>query len=236
VDFLNRPLPRCRYSQFLLNRIFARAGASLRRLHCQPLFTLLVLVVPFVYFPAFAAQGNWSPEFYIPTTALGAGSKAASGLLQSFAWAPNGNLIAAGSYTAFAGIPGTSYIAQFDGERWFGLAGGANGPINAILAVGTNLYAAGNFNRCGGVVASNLARWDGLAWHSVGDGVPATARALAWKDGSLYVGGNFTNIAGLAVNGLARWDGANWSALQGGVSPCRQVSILRSLCASRCRR
>src|SRR4051812_46443559 len=62
-----------------------------------------------------AASDNWSQQFYAPAIPYPSSTDLAS--LFSFAWGPNGNLIAGGKFALFAGASGTANIAQFDGER-----------------------------------------------------------------------------------------------------------------------
>jgi trimeric autotransporter adhesin len=142
------------------------------------------------------------------------------------------NLYAGGDFTMAGGVPATN-IARWNGSSWSalgtGISGvGANtyGPYVSALAVGTNLYAGGNFTRAGGVSATNIAQWNGSSWSSLGTGTSGAngnvngpfVSSLAMLSNNLYVGGNFAKAGGTSAANIARWSGSSWSALGSGIS------------------
>ena len=132
-------------------------------------------------------------------------------------------------------------IARWQGGAWISMAGGVErtGCVDCAFRVyaqtiyddgsGPALYAAGTFNRAGGVDANRVAKWDGSGWSPLGEGIgglpsepgPNWARAVAvFDDGSgpkLFVAGTFTTAGSVATSGIASWDGASWAAVGGGL-------------------
>jgi hypothetical protein len=88
----------------------------------------------------------------------------------------------------------------------------------ALATAGDALYAAGEFDRAGGVVARHVARWDGTAWSPLGAGLDAPALTLLAEADSLYVGGTFDSAGTVPASGIAKWNGATWSALGAGLT------------------
>jgi trimeric autotransporter adhesin len=122
----------------------------------------------------------------------------------------------------FTGVGGAraSRIAYWDGTNWSPMGSGVRGTnegngtaVNAVLAVGTNVYVGGVFTNAGGVAANNIARWNGNSWSALGSGVNGSVAAIGAVGNSVYVGGNFTAAGGVTAFNIARWDGANWSSL-----------------------
>ncbi len=76
---------------------------------------------------------------------------------------------------------------------------GADGPVNALVMAGGELYAGGDFLSLGAVLTNRLAAWNGTAWTKVGTGADAAVRALAAPpDGHASSrGGIFTKIGGV---------------------------------------
>jgi hypothetical protein len=90
------------------------------------------------------------------------------------------------------------------------------------LAVnGTDLYAGGDFNTAGGVMATNIAKWNGSAWSALGSGInvngSGSVYALAVSGTTLYAGGGFFSVGGVRVTNIAKWDGSTWSSLGSGL-------------------
>ncbi len=141
------------------------------------------------------------------------------------------NVYFAGPYVTNAGGVLVSQIARWDGSQWHDVGGGVvgGGFINALAAVGTNLYAGGTFTNIGGVTVPRIAKWDGTTWSPLGSGVTwdghFTPRVLALHaDGSdLYVGGLFHLAGNKPSYFLARWnDQKNFDAPQ--ISPLSMVN------------
>jgi hypothetical protein len=105
---------------------------------------------------------------------------------------------------------------------------GTDGPVHALAEFssgGTSLvYAGGDFQSAGGVLASNIAAWSGTEWSAVGTGTgtdgPVHALAVfnAGTGNALYAGGAFTTAGGGSTTGVARWSGTVWSSLGGAVN------------------
>jgi hypothetical protein len=155
-------------------------------------------------------QAEWSGQFDILRQGTGSGD------VYSVTVNQNGELFAAGS---FVHIPGSTnatlarYVARWTLRGWKTLAGGMNGPVNCLLADGTNLYAGGKFTMAGAEPATNLACWNGTTWSSVGGGIQGlSVNALFKTNGLLYVGGSFSRAGETPVSGLAVWDGSAWSS------------------------
>ena len=57
------------------------------------------------------------------------------------------DLFAAGSH--YSGVPGSDYIAKWDGDAWSSLGSGLNNAAFALVATHTNLYVGGQFTQAG---------------------------------------------------------------------------------------
>jgi len=133
-------------------------------------------------------------------------------------------LYAGGLFTS-AGGQAASGIAQWDGQGWSPLGGGASSVYSlAVLddGAGPALYAGGAFTTAGGQSANRIARWDGQAWSPLSSGANNIVYALAvFDDGfgpALCAGGAFTTAGGQSANHIAQWDArVGWSALSSGV-------------------
>jgi hypothetical protein len=111
-----------------------------------------------------------------------------------------------------AGILQADHVARWNGSAWSAVgagSGGGNGwfpaaaSINALTAMGSNLFATGSFqNANGDARADNVAFFDGANWHPLGsDGAgdgpwTGTGLALALVDRRLYAAGSFTSAGG----------------------------------------
>jgi hypothetical protein len=142
-------------------------------------------------------------------------------------------LYVGGWFTTAGGVPANN-IAKWDGQRWWPLGEGitCSGSQTFVFdlesfddGTGTALYAAGYFDKAGGLPAKCLAKWDGSRWSAV-PGEPSpwpnayVSNIQVWDDGrgpALYAAGYFSNIGGMSANNVAGWDGRNWSPLGTGV-------------------
>ena len=134
-----------------------------------------------------------------------------------------------GGYFSSAGGVEASYIARWDGEQWYDVAGGVDGRVMAMAVFddggpgGSALFVGGSFVTAGGLPAKGIARWDGVAWQDVGGGVVAgvgVGSLAVFDDGSgeaLYAGGWFTSAGGNPVARIAKWNGVSWSDVGGGM-------------------
>ena len=96
--------------------------------------------------------------------------------------------------------------------------GTANGPINALSALGTDLIVAGDFTSVDGTPAASIAKWNGSAWSALGSGITGGGSnrgvyALKAAGSDLYAGGKFAVAGGVAAVGIAKWNGTAWSAV-----------------------
>jgi trimeric autotransporter adhesin len=121
-----------------------------------------------------------------------------------------------------------AHIAVWNGTSWAPVGTSVTGgPVEAIVANGTRIIAAGNFttvvNGTTTIAAEGYASFDPATgkWASFGaaDGsLNGQVWAIAVHGTDLYVGGDFTSVANgdVRVPGagyIAKWNGSAWSAL-----------------------
>lgn len=135
-----------------------------------------------------------------------------------------GTIYAAGDFTKalFANV---AKIAKWDGQKWVQIGtGGIQGPavgtrVNDIEFFDGDLYAAGNFTKAGGKIASDIAYWDGASWFGLGaTNNGAELHDLAVYGDSICVVGSFTEIDDVQTQGVACWNGSSWRALGSGLN------------------
>ncbi|MEX1275236.1 MAG: LamG-like jellyroll fold domain-containing protein [Bacteroidota bacterium] len=128
------------------------------------------------------------------------------------------DLYAGGWFTTAGGIPAEN-IAKWDGTNWSALGNGlpAAGAINALAAMGNNLYATSYILEPAlGGPGNLIVRWDGANWSAFSVMNDYVSSLLV--DGTdLYAGGQFTMAGTVPANRIAKWDGTNWSALGSGM-------------------
>jgi hypothetical protein len=154
---------------------------------------------------------SWSP--------LGSGLTGTFFLLSADALCvlPNGDLVAAGSFTVAGGVPANG-IARWNGSSWSPLGAGVQSVQALAVLPNGQLVAGGAFLQAGGVPANCIARWNGSTWSPLGSGVGSTVNALLpLPDGQLLVAGNFDTAGGQPARRIARWNGSSWSALGAGL-------------------
>ncbi len=112
-------------------------------------------------------------------------------------------------------------LFKWTGTQWVEPGGGLNITTNTPLQVnamsvlddgtGPALYAAGSFNRAGGIPVHDLARWNGVQWQGLGAGIGFQVQSFAgYDDGrgnSLFAAGSFTTAGGGTAPGVAQWVG-----------------------------
>jgi hypothetical protein len=141
-----------------------------------------------------------------------------------YALSASGTDLYAGGVFTTAGGMAANYIARWNGSAWSALGSGMGGGdgsqtyLSALVAMGTDLYAGGNFTMAGGVAANRVAKWDGSAWSVLGAGMNSYVMGLALSGTNLYAAGNFTTAGGVTANHIAKWDGSAWSALGAGLN------------------
>ena len=156
--------------------------------------------------------------------AFGDAADALDGAVRDVTVTPNGDLYAAGDFTA-AGATTLNYIAKWNGTDWVELGGGLGGPVYAITSDSQgNIYAVGDFTATGNLTpAARIAKWNGTAWSALGTGLEIMRSSSVFdlevdSQDRLYVGGQIVSAGSQEANGAAMWDGTTWSALAGGVS------------------
>jgi hypothetical protein len=126
----------------------------------------------------------------------------------------------------FAGGYFSGGIAKWNGTSWSPLGSGTNngGSVLALaqLTAGpaAGFYVGGQFDRAGGLFASDIAAWNGSSWSVLpasANGVLSAGDALcAMQDASgsaLYLGGVLTSAGNADTKVVARWSGTSWSAI-----------------------
>jgi hypothetical protein len=77
---------------------------------------------------------------------------------------PNGDLVAAGTFTIAGGTP-ANRIARWNGSAWSPLSSGMNNAVYALAVMPNgDLVAGGLFTTAGGFVTNRIARWNGSQW------------------------------------------------------------------------
>jgi trimeric autotransporter adhesin len=137
----------------------------------------------------------------------------------------NGELIAAGTFTAAGGVA-VHNIARWDGAMWSPLGGGLTRSssssrdcpmVRALAVYDGALIAAGLFDHAGDTPVPGVARWDGTTWTRLGTAGFSEVSSLALYRGGLVAGCWQYDLGVERGNGVALWDGENWSSLGGGL-------------------
>jgi len=139
----------------------------------------------------------------------------------SSAVARNGSVMVEGSFDR-AGTAEVDGLALWDGSAWTVPGNGLNTfdgrPfIEQLEGQGSNVFAAGFFNRSGTDELRNIAEWNGTSWVPlqglVGEGTGSSSQSLHATENHLYVGGRFLEAGGRPAERIARWDGEDWRSL-----------------------
>ncbi len=127
----------------------------------------------------------------------------------------NGDLIICGSFSNIDN-DSISYIARWDGDRWYTLGDGVDSSISDLTIYNGDLIVGGRFTTAGSSDARGIARWDGSAWHTLDLGINGIINDMTEYGGELVVGGLFDTAGGIPVSNIASWNGSNWSNFVGG--------------------
>jgi hypothetical protein len=111
----------------------------------------------------------------------------------------------AGGWFTSAGGNEIANLARWDGNQWWPVGGGVNGPVTALTVIDGELYAGGDFTMAGEIVANRIAKWDGNQWSAFGTGVSDEVFAIAQWGNDLWVGGFFEEAGGQPSAFLGRW-------------------------------
>ncbi|MGD8626790.1 MAG: hypothetical protein PVJ34_19795, partial [Anaerolineae bacterium] len=173
--------------------------------------------------PASSDGGGLTGEGGLVYLAPGAGSYAFSAYDPvADAWSARASVpIQMTSGASNPAADGSGNVYLLPGSIWEAMGSGLGGgsAVHDSLALGSDLYLAGNFTQAGGTTVAHLARWDGGAWHDVGGGVSKSgggaylAALAADGSGNLYVAGDFDQAGGVSASRVAYWDGAAWQAV-----------------------
>ena len=157
----------------------------------------------------------WDPQTHL-WSALGSGM---NGPVVALIGRPNGELIAGGQFASAGGVPGTRFIARWNGTSWSSLGAGTNSEVYGLTTlVNGDVIAGGIFTAAGGVAASRLAKWNGASWSALGSGVNDVVFILrTLPNGDVIAGGRFSLAGGVPANCIARWDGSAWSSFSTGL-------------------
>ena len=158
---------------------------------------------------------------------LGTASPLPPGLnavIRSLAFASNGDLLVAGSFSAIDGVP-ANCVARWNGSVWSPLASGLTGAVFSLLSTSTGeLFAGGQFSLGGTPPSDNIAQWNGGSWQPLGSGTQSTFApfqagvfALAEVPGGLVAAGQFDGAGGVPAFKVAHWNGTAWSAMGTGL-------------------
>lgn len=128
---------------------------------------------------------------------------------------PNGDLVAAGSFTKINGLSMKS-IARWDGTQWSSLAGGLAGTVSALARLPNgDLVAAGKGGKPGEIFEGNVARWNGQAWTAILASPASLVKcqeidALAVLPTGELVGAGRWEQSSYPYASIAKWTGSTW--------------------------
>ncbi len=132
-----------------------------------------------------------------------------------FAMIVVGNNLYVGGQFTHAGLLTVNGLARWDGSAWSSVGSGISnasqlGAVNALAALGGNVYFAGQFDTAGTTAVKDVAIWNGstfLALGGVGDGVELEGQVsgLSALNGDIYLGGQFGAAGGKVSSAIARY-------------------------------
>jgi trimeric autotransporter adhesin len=130
-----------------------------------------------------------------------------------------GKLITAGKFNQIGSIP-ANRIAAWDGSNWTSLGKGMRGgssPFGTFIydsrVFNNELYAWGDFDSAGTILAKDIAKWNGSTWSTFGTGSNGIVYSVAIYNNELYAAGEFGSMGGTIANYIAKWNGTSWQQL-----------------------
>jgi hypothetical protein len=112
---------------------------------------------------------------------------------------------------------------KWNGSGWSHLGGTLGGVARAIVPLGTDVYAAGEY---ASETDSCVSKWNGTSWTAVGDPLNGIVRAIAVIGSELYVGGDFTQAGtNTSVQYVAKLSGTNWIPVGNGLIVTNGVGV-----------
>ncbi len=141
--------------------------------------------------------------------------------------APNGDLLAAGSFTT-AGNTSAASIARWNGTAWSSLGSGTPGIVGSLTTLSNGDLLVSTYPALGTPSPTELLRWNGSNWTIAAPALPQPASTIAeLPSGEWWVCGSFTDITGVPVSHLARWNGQTYLPLRSGFD--NEVSAIAEL-------
>jgi hypothetical protein len=164
------------------------------------------------------ATGQWMP--------MGAGLGGNQDEVRALTQLPNGDLVAAGSFTLIGGVF-ANRVARWNAGtgQWLPMGTGTNGSVYALTTLPNgDVIAGGFFSQVGGANANRIARWSPATeqWSPIGTGISGdwVGALITLPNGEVIAGGSFGIAGGFGVNHIVRWTPATgqWSPMSGGMN------------------
>lgn len=138
------------------------------------------------------------------------------------------NVYAGGLFTQLCGNAAcdtgnvtVNYIANWNGSGLSAVSNGIGGPVNALGASGSDLYAGGNFTQVcgnaacnsGNVTVNEIAKWNGSSWSALANGLNSVVNEIVVSGSDVYAAGAFATACGnlvcdtgnVTVNNVAKY-------------------------------
>lgn len=136
--------------------------------------------------------------------------------IHAVAETPGGDLFVGGSFPGIAVGQFRPSLAHWNGAVWDSMGSGADGQVDAVVALPNGeVLAGGQFGVVDGVPASRIARWNGANWSHLGAGqlsLPLRT-AVFLANGELVVAGQGLLPAVQRTGQVARWNAQGLSLL-----------------------
>lgn len=133
----------------------------------------------------------------------------------------NGELYAAGFFTASGATPLPGFMARWNGSAWVAVGTGLDGVPTGLTSADGKLFATGGFSMAGGNPAYRVAAWDGTNWSALGSGLAEgptgnhqSSVSLAAWNGGLFAGGFFNTAGDKSSRCIARWQLTDVAAVE----------------------